>query len=180
MEIRVVDGAMYLGGSAATAKEMDGKSWMKFDISGMAKGADGSAGIDASKLSDQADQDPSQASTYLTGSKDVKKVGTRNRRRADHPLQRHGHPRRPPRRAQEEGQGDAGQAREEPEAVRGAGADKLTMDMWVGPDDHTKQVRVRAASNKGPLDMTMVFLDYNKPVTVKAPPAKDTPSTSRS
>lgn len=54
------------------------------------------------------------------------------------------------------------------------GADKLTMDMWIGPDDHAKQVRVRAASDKGPLDMTMTFLDYNKPVTVTAPPAKDT------
>lgn len=32
-EIRLVDKAMYIGGGAAAAKEMDGKSWIKFDLS---------------------------------------------------------------------------------------------------------------------------------------------------
>ena len=175
MEIRVVDGAMYLGGGAAAAKEMDGKSWMKFDISAMSKGADGSAGIDAGKLSDQADQDPSQESTYLAGSKDVKKVGTE---KIDGVQTAHykGTVTLDELRAELKKKDKATRDKREKslKQYEELGADKLTMDMWVGPDDHTKQVRVRAASDKGPLDMTMVFLDYNKPVTVKAPPAKDT------
>jgi hypothetical protein len=154
---------------------MDGKSWMKFDISAMSKGADGSAGIDASKLSDQADQDPSQESTYLTGSKDVKKVGTE---KIDGVQTTHykGTVTLDELRAELKKKDKATRDKREKslKQYEELGADKLTMDMWVGPDDHTKQVRVRAASDKGPLDMTMVFLDYNKPVTVKAPPAKDT------
>jgi hypothetical protein len=47
------------------------------------------------------------------------------------------------------------------------------MDMWVDGDDHTKQFRMKGAADKGPLDMTITFLDYNKPVNVAAPPAKD-------
>ena len=33
VEIRLVDGAMYIGGAPRAAKEMDGKSWLKFDLS---------------------------------------------------------------------------------------------------------------------------------------------------
>lgn len=53
------------------------------------------------------------------------------------------------------------------------GVDKLTMDMWIDGDDHTKQFRMKGDAEKGPLDMTITFLDYNKPVDVKAPPAKE-------
>lgn len=48
------------------------------------------------------------------------------------------------------------------------------MDMWVDDQDHTKQVRMRGDADKGPLDLTFTFLDFNKPVKVTAPPAKDT------
>ncbi|MGP4083798.1 DUF1396 domain-containing protein, partial [Streptomyces sp. KR55] len=54
------------------------------------------------------------------------------------------------------------------------GVDELTMDMWVDGDDHTKQFRMQGDADKGRLDMTVTFLDYNEPVTVQAPPAKDT------
>ena len=38
----------------------------------------------------------------------------------------------------------------------------------------TEQFRMQGDTDKGKLDMTFTFLDYNKPVTVTAPPAKDT------
>lgn len=175
MEIRVVDGAMYLGGGEAAAKEMDGKSWMKFDISGMAKGAGSSPGIDASKLSDQANQDPTQESTFLTGSKDVKKVGTEKVGGVQTTHYR-GTVTLDDLRAALKKEGKATRDKREKslKQYEDMGADKLTMDMWIDPDDHTKQLRMRAAADKGPFDVTMTFLDYNKPVTVKAPPAKDT------
>lgn len=175
VEIRVVDGAMYLGGGAAAAKELDGKSWMKFDMSAMAKGAGGAGDAGAGQFSKQAGQDPSQESTYLTGSKDVKKVGTEKIEGVETTHYKGTVTLDELRAEIEKKDGATREKREKSlKQYEELGADKLTMDMWVGPDDHTKQVRVRAASDKGPLDMTMVFLDYNKPVTVKAPPAADT------
>ncbi|MFF2998990.1 LppX_LprAFG lipoprotein [Streptomyces sp. NPDC057950] len=169
MEIRVVDKAMYLGGGQAVAKELDGKSWMKFDLSGAASGPG------AGKLPSQAGQDPSQESTYLTGSKDVKKVGTE---KVDGVRTTHykGTVTLDDLRASLKDEDKATREKREKslKQYEDLGADKLTMDMWIGPDDHTKQVRVRAAADKGPFDVTLTFLDYNKPVTVKAPPAKDT------
>lgn len=60
-------------------------------------------------------------------------------------------------------------------------SDPLTLDLWIDGDDRTKQFRLRAEHNDmlastgdGPLDLTVTFLDINQPVTVKAPPTKDT------
>ena len=60
-------------------------------------------------------------------------------------------------------------------------SDPLTMDLWIDGDDRTKQFRMRAEHNDdmvgtgdGPLDLTITFLDINQPVTIKAPPTKDT------
>ena len=54
-EIRLVDKAMFIGGGAAAAKEMDGKSWIKFDMAalGGAGGAGGPLGA-----AGQADKNP--------------------------------------------------------------------------------------------------------------------------
>ncbi len=54
------------------------------------------------------------------------------------------------------------------------GVDAITMDMWVDGEKHAKRFRMRGEGDKGPLDMTVTFLDLNRPVTVTAPPAKDT------
>ena len=60
------------------------------------------------------------------------------------------------------------------EQLEKLGLDKFTMDMWVDGENHAKQFRMRGDADKGKFDMTFTFLDYNKPVTVEAPPAKDT------
>ena len=52
------------------------------------------------------------------------------------------------------------------------------MDMWVDGDDHTKQFRMQGDADKGKLDMTFTFLDYNKPVTRRRPRPPRTPRTS--
>ncbi|MFD4561285.1 LppX_LprAFG lipoprotein, partial [Streptomyces sp. NPDC058469] len=60
-------------------------------------------------------------------------------------------------------------------------SDPLTMDVWIDGDGRTKQFRMRAehddnvvGTGDGPLDLTITFLDINQPVTIKAPPTKDT------
>ena len=73
VEIRLVDKAMYVGGNAA-AKEMGGKRWMKFDLSAL--GADLSKSGSMGAGAGQADKNPAQESAMLTGSDDVKEVGS--------------------------------------------------------------------------------------------------------
>ncbi|MEV0639290.1 DUF1396 domain-containing protein [Streptomyces sp. NPDC050619] len=169
VEIRLVDQAMYLGGGAV-AKEMDGKKWMKFDLSGAAGNALGSGGMGS-----QASQNPAAESTFLTGAKDVKKVGTetvdgvKTTRYSGtvtlDELQT---------ALKDEDKATRERREKSIEQYEKQGVDKLTMDMWVDGDDHTKQFRMRGEADKGPMDMTITFLGVNEPVTVTAPPAKDT------
>lgn len=172
VEIRLVDQAMYINGGADSAKEMDGKSWIKFDMSGT--GADDA--MDPDQLgAGQADQNPATESTFLTGSKDVKEVGTETVAGVKTTHYK-GTVSLAALKADGRG-GDEGtrkQREKSLEQYEKMGVDALTMDMWIDGEDHTKQFRMRGAADKGPLDMTVTFLDYNKPVTIKAPPAKDT------
>ncbi|MFA3838666.1 hypothetical protein [Streptomyces aureus] len=55
----------------------------------------------------------------------------------------------------------------------GLGVDKLAVDLWIDQDDRTRRFRTRGAADKGRFDLTMTFFDYDKPVTVRAPAAKD-------
>ncbi len=171
-EIRLVDKAMYIGGNAEMAKEMDGKSWLKFDLSAL--GEEGGLGATAPGAG-QADQNPASESTFLTGAKDVKKVGTET---VDGVQTTHYSGTVTADDIRNSFKGEDKATREQREKsldqYEKMGIDELTMDMWVDGDDHTKQFRMKGDADKGPLDMTITFLDYNKPVTVTAPPAKDT------
>jgi hypothetical protein len=170
-EIRLVDKAMYIGGGAAAAKEMDGKSWIKFDMSALGKDGLGQGAPGAN----QADQNPATESTFLTGAKDVKKVGTDTVDGVE-TTRYSGVVTLADLKASLKDEDKATRERREKsiQQYEKLGVDKLTMDMWVDGDDHTKQFRMQGDADKGPLDMTITFLDLNKPVTVTAPPAKDT------
>ncbi len=166
-EIRLVDKVMYIGGGAA-AEELDGKSWLKFDLSEL-----GEEGLNDSSLgAGQADRNPADQSTFLTGSKDVENVGTET---VDGVKTTHykGTVTRKGFRESLKGQDDATAERRVNQFLK-LGVDEVTMDMWVDGDDLTKQFRMRGDGDKGPLDMTVTLLDVNEPVTVEAPPAKDT------
>ncbi|MFI1413059.1 DUF1396 domain-containing protein [Streptomyces sp. NPDC020707] len=170
-EIRLVDKAMYIGGGAAAAKEMDGKSWIKFDMSTLGDDALGGGGAPGAGT---ADKNPAQESTFLTGSKDVKKVGTEKVEGVETTHYK-GTVTLDEFRKSLKGESKATREKREKslEQYEKLGLDALTMDMWVDGEDHTKQFRMQGDADKGKLDMTITFLDYNKPVTVKAPPAKD-------
>jgi hypothetical protein len=171
VEIRFVDKAMYLGGNAELAKEMDGKTWMKFDMSALSDKQLGGGAAGAG----QAEQNPAAESTFLTGAKDVKKVGTET---VDGVRTTHytGTVTLDTLRDSFKDKDKATREKREKsvQQYEKLGIDKLTMDMWIDGADHTKQFRMKGDADKGPLDMTITFLDLNKPVTVKAPPAKDT------
>nr|WP_303713057.1 hypothetical protein [Kutzneria buriramensis]WKX11714.1 hypothetical protein Q4V64_31110 [Kutzneria buriramensis] len=167
-EIRLVDKAMYMGGGAAAAKEMDGKSWLKFDLSEL-----GAEGLDDPSLgAGQADKNPADQSTFLAGSKDVEDVGTET---VDGVKTTHykGTVTMKQLRESLKGEDEATRKRRFDQFTK-LGVDAVTMDMWVDGDDQTKQFRMRGDGDKGPLDMTITLLDINEPVTITAPPAKDT------
>ncbi|MFD0249513.1 DUF1396 domain-containing protein [Streptomyces sp. NPDC127113] len=171
-EIRLVDKAMYIGGGAEAAKEMDGKSWMKFDLSAL--GADGEE-LDQLGSASQADKNPATESTFLTGAEDVEKVGTET---VDGVKTTH-YKGTITLADLEKTLADEDEATREKrqkslEQYEKMGLDKLTMDTWIDGDEHTKQFRMRGDAAKGPLDMTVTFLGFNEPVKVAAPPAKDT------
>ncbi|MBD0839073.1 DUF1396 domain-containing protein [Streptomyces sp. TRM68416] len=170
MEIRFVDKAMYLGGNAEMAKEMDGKSWMKFDLSVL-----GDEALGGSPGAGQAEQNPAAESTFLTGADDVKKVGTEEVDGVETTHYRGTLTLDALRDSFKDEDKATREKREKSvERYEAMGIDKLTMDMWIDGDDHTKQFRMKGDADKGPLDMTITFLDLNQPVTVEAPPAKDT------
>ncbi|MDQ0776691.1 hypothetical protein QF026_005157 [Streptomyces aurantiacus] len=169
-EIRLVDKAMYIGGNAASAKEMDGKSWIKFDMSTLGDDALGGAAPGAGAV----DKNPAQESTLLTGSKNVKKVGTEKVEGVETTRYK-GTVTLDEFRKSLKGESKATREKREEalEQYEEMGVDTLTMDLWIDGEDHTKQFRMRGDADKGKLDMTITFLDLNKPVTVEAPPAKD-------
>ncbi|MFG2790410.1 LppX_LprAFG lipoprotein [Streptomyces sp. NPDC048419] len=172
VEIRLVGKAMYIGGNAEMSKEMDGKSWIKFDMSALGSDKE----LNADQLgAGQADKNPASESTFLTGSKDVKKVGTETVEGVKTTHYK-GTVTVADLKASLKGENKTVREQREKslEQYQKMGIDSMTMDMWIDGDDHTKQFRMRGDADKGPMDMTITFLDYNKPVTVTAPPAKDT------
>ncbi|MET9758565.1 DUF1396 domain-containing protein [Streptomyces sp. NPDC006372] len=169
-EIRLVDKAMYIGGGADAAKEMDGKSWIKFDLSGSEAGKD----LDRMGSTSQAEKNPATESGFLTGAKDVKEVGTEKVDGVETTHYTGTVTLKDLRASLKDEKAETRERREKSiKQYEKLGVDELTMDMWVDGDDHTKQFRMKGDADKGPLDMTITFLDYNKPVTVTAPPAKD-------
>ncbi|MFJ7331848.1 LppX_LprAFG lipoprotein [Streptomyces sp. NPDC101110] len=170
VEIRLVDKAMYLGGGAEMAKEMDGKKWLKFDLSG----SDAAKEIDKMGSPAQAEQNPAAESTFLTGAKDVKKVGSEKVEGVETTHYSGTVTLDDLRASLKDEKAETRKQREKSiKQYEKLGIDKFTMDMWVDGEDHTKQFRMKGQADKGPMDMTITFLDYNKPVTVTAPPAKD-------
>ncbi|MEV6885047.1 DUF1396 domain-containing protein [Streptomyces sp. NPDC051135] len=170
-EFRLVDKAVYIGGGPEAAKEMDGKSWIKIDLSELGMDEKVNKLIGASQA---ADKNPATESTFLTWSKDVEKVGTETVEGV-----KTTHYKGTVALADlEKSIGDEDEVvREERQKsldrYEKMGADKLVMDMWVDGDDQTKQFRMRADADKGPLDLTFTFFGVNEPVEVAAPPVAE-------
>ncbi len=161
---------MYIGGGAEAAKEMDGKSWIKFDLSAL--GADKELNQARRRLPGRQEpgdrvhlSSPAPRTWEKVGTETVDGVRTTHYKGtvtlAD----------------LEKSIGDEDKDTREKrqksiEQYEKMGVDKLTMDMWIDGDDRTEQFRMRGDADKGPLDMTITFLGFNEPVKVTAPPAR--------
>ncbi|MFF3751238.1 DUF1396 domain-containing protein [Streptomyces sp. NPDC002018] len=170
VELRLTSDGMYLNGGKEAAAEMDGKSWLKFPMEALGAGGESPLGA----LTGQVDKNPAAESGTLTAAKDLKKVGEETvggvrttRYTGTLTLEQMG-------AALGKGAGAEEKREKTLKTYRDMGIDRLTMDMWIDGEDRTKQFRTRGESKKGPLDMTITFVDFNKPVVVKAPPASET------
>lgn len=167
LPVRFVDEVMYVG------EAVEGKRWFRADpaVWGGLTVDNNSYGV----MPRQLESSPVVQSTLLTGSKDVRVVGTET---VDGTRTTHC-----------EGAVTSEGLRAAPDAATrerliesfdqfvGLGVpDTLTMDLWIDGDDRAKRFRwrARADSDGGPLDLTVTFLDIDRPVTIEAPPAEDT------
>ncbi|MEU3254752.1 DUF1396 domain-containing protein [Streptomyces sp. NPDC006997] len=170
VEIRLVDQVMYIGGGAEMAKEMDGKSWMKMDLSTLG---------DENPLNDlgagQAGQNPNAESSFLADAEDVEEVGTET---VEGVKTTHYKGTVTLDQLREANKGESKALREQREKsieqYEKMGVDALDMDLWIDGEDRAKQVRMQGDTDGGQLDMTITFLEYNQPVEVEAPPAAET------
>ncbi|QES52518.1 hypothetical protein DEJ50_19305 [Streptomyces venezuelae] len=161
VEIRLVDGAMYMGAEA---------KWLKFDL----KSLDAKAGksLDSLAKGGNSAENPGDRANELLEAKDLKKAGEET---IDGQKTTHLAGTVTLEQMKAAAASAAPEVRERREKsvkqLETMGVQSLTMDMWIGDNDRTKQFRMRGDSAQGPLDMTIKFTDYNQPVEITAPPA---------
>ncbi|MFF5299992.1 hypothetical protein ACFY5F_11555 [Streptomyces sp. NPDC013161] len=184
--IRFVDEAIYLGGSGPHPAKWRGKSWVKAAPAVWGRGAsnNNSYGL----LPRSLEVSPVVQSTFLAGSKDVRRIGTET---VDGTKAMHyrGTVSSRDLRASQSATKDKATRDVRMERVDqfvNQGVDgALTMDLWVDGDDQAKRFRLRGRTiptrndtDGGTLDLTVTFLDLNPSVSVKTPPAEDTTDTA--
>ncbi|MGW6781955.1 LppX_LprAFG lipoprotein [Streptomyces sp. NPDC054987] len=161
VQIRLLDGAMYLG--------TEGK-WLKFDLKTLAP--EQAKELD-SLGSAQQGQNPADTADSLSAAKDLKKVGdeTIDGQKTTHLT---GTVSVDEMRSRSAASTPEAKERQDKNlaALEAQGIKTLTMDLWIDENDQAKQVRTRGAGTSGPMDITVKFLDVNKPVEVAAPPAE--------
>lgn len=158
--IRLLDGALYLGS--------EGK-WMKFDLKALAP--DQAKQLEALGGGQQG-ENPGDKANDLSAAKDLKTVGeeTIDGQKTTHlagtvtldELKGGSTASTPEAKARQE---------KNLKTLEAQGIKELTMDIWIDESDQTKQVRTRGQGTSGPMDITITFLDVNKPVEITAPPA---------
>lgn len=156
--IRLIDGAMYMGS--------EGK-WLKFDLKTLAP--DQAKQLD-SLGSAQQGQNPGDSADSLSTAKDLKMVGeeTIDGQKTTHLT---GTVTLDEMRAASASSAPENKERQEKniKALEDEGIKSLVMDIWIDEADQAKQVRTRGTGNSGPMDITIKFLDFNKPVEITAP-----------
>ena len=163
-EIRLLDGAMYMGS--------EGK-WLKFDVKAMDPAA--AAKLDSAGKGTKSAENPGDKVAELLQSKDVKLVGeeTVEGRKTQHlsgtlTLDQL-------KAAAATGDQAAKERREKSvRELEKQGATGMTLDLWIGEDNRLYQMRSQAQGGKGRTDVTIKVTEYNKPVEVAAPPADQT------
>jgi hypothetical protein len=136
-----------------------GKPWVRFSISQASK----QSGVNLDSVVKRAN--PAEQTKILTGSKDVRRVGTQS---IDGVKTTHYAGTVTP---EEVGKLDPQAQQAFKQFYQRSGAHKVTFDLWVGKDSLPRKLVTRVSADKGTASSTMIFSDYNKSFSVSAPPA---------
>lgn len=161
VDLRLIGGVMYIGS--------EGK-FLKLDLK--SANPDAAAQLDALGKAGQSGENPADRANQLQGAKDLKMVGeeTIDGQKTTHlsgtvSLDQM-------KAAAAAGSPEAKERQDKSvKQLEAQGVQSLVVDMWVDGTNHTKQVRTQGQTAKGPMDITIKFTDYNKPVEIAAPPA---------
>ncbi|MER6155149.1 DUF1396 domain-containing protein [Streptomyces sp. NPDC001868] len=162
-ELRAVDRGLYIGGE--TEVSTADQYWTRFDL-------DTAREMGDPKAVEYVADDPVDQSTFLVGSEDVERLGTRN---VDGVKTTHyrGTVSRSGLRAALKGESEAVRERRYAQFV-GLGAPVITVDQWIDGADRTKRFRIRATGATGAYDMTVTFVEFDQGMLVEPPPEGDT------
>ncbi|MFE3169914.1 LppX_LprAFG lipoprotein [Streptomyces sp. NPDC059224] len=167
MEFRFVKDTMYAGGSALRARRADHKGWLRAAPAVWGRGSSQNQAFGL--LPNVLEENPIEQTALLTGSKDLKMVGTETVAGAS-TVHYAGTV------AKDDVTGDRLD-----QLIGLEITEPLTMDLWIDGGGHTKQFRLRGrhdekffpGTGNAPLDLNVTFLDFNKPLTIKAPDTAD-------
>ncbi|MFE5819622.1 hypothetical protein ACFQ6S_40220 [Streptomyces sp. NPDC056479] len=174
-ELRLVDGVLYGSATADMVEEMGGRHWISYGPAAEFT-THGGLRMDVGGLRDQVGRNPAREAAFLATAQDVKRVGGE---KVDGVGTTHyaGTATVEELRASLKETGDKatreGRERSLDQYAK-LGVDELTLDVWVDGDDRVKRLRTQGFGRHGRLDLTCTFLDYGKPVTVRAPRPDDT------
>ena len=163
MQLLYLDKVIYLK-SAQLSQATGGKTWLKIDLTDQAR----QAGFDLDTLLNQSQQaNPAEQTKMLTASKDVREVGeeTINGVKTTHYTGS---------MTVEEALAklDAKTRAELGKAYREMGGTKIKFDLWADDQQLPRKLTTKVPTAEGTMTMTMVYLDYGKPVNVNPPPAE--------
>ncbi|WDF40524.1 hypothetical protein PBV52_28975 [Streptomyces sp. T12] len=174
-ELRLVGGVLYGSATGDMVEEMGGRHWISYGPNAKFT-THGGLRMDVGDLRDQVSRNPAREAAFLAAAEDVKRIGSEKVDGAD-TTHYAGTATLDELRASLKKIDDKAtrQGRENSlDQYEKLGVDELTLDAWVDGDDRVKRLRTQGFGRHGRLDLTFTFLDYGKPVTIRAPRADDT------
>ncbi|MFJ8537524.1 hypothetical protein [Streptomyces sp. NPDC093591] len=174
-ELLLVGGVLYGSASDDMVEEMGGRHWISYGPKAEFT-THGGLRMDVGGLRDQVSRNPAREAAFLAAAEDVKRIGSE---KADGADTTHyaatatvDELRASLRKIDDKA---TRQSRENSlDQYEKLGVDELTLDVWVDGTDRVRRLRTQGFGRHGQLDLTYTFLDYGKPVTVRAPRADDT------
>ncbi|WP_171114322.1 MULTISPECIES: hypothetical protein [unclassified Streptomyces] len=177
-QVRMIwrDNVMYMDMGAESAKDMDGKRWMKLDLAAAAK-ASGDEAVAKEMTSglENMNQNPAEQLALLLESPNLKHVGSE---KIDGVETEHYKGTLTVKEVLETNEGlDLLKPKEREqllENIEKSGIKGYDTEVWVNEDDLPVRMDVGMKTPQGNVDMSMKFSDYGAKAEVEVPPAGET------
>ncbi|MEV2252997.1 hypothetical protein AB0I94_20850 [Streptomyces sp. NPDC050147] len=177
IRMRWLDSVMYMDMGTAAAKDMDGKRWMKMDLTSIAEQAgDEKLAKQMTGGLDSMNQDPAQQLAMLLDSPNLKHVGPA---KVDGVQTQSYKGRLSVKEMMESNKGlsDVLSKSERDElfkSIEKSGIKGYDTEVWVNEDDYPVRMDIDIKSPEGTIKTSQKFSDYGAAAKVSAPPAGET------